>query len=300
MTDRKSCEQRTLVLSAFPAEADAVLSYATLDRHPVVRAGRRRFYLGSIGDTKVIVAMTGIGLVNATETARTAFARFTCASSVSIGAVLFSGVAGGGARVGIGDVTVPARWSLDNGATFHPVDPGLLAAAQALSVELEGVNYLRNKAPRVKLVDLKRRPRLVVGGDGVSSDNNNGQAFPCIPNGGDVFGCQPRGAPDRSLFYTGNFFAAAGPWLRKALIGNLNIASMSNPAFDATDMESAAVQAVADAHGVPFLGIRGISDGAGDPLHLPGFPFEFFFYRRIAAKNAARVAAAFLQSCTGI
>jgi nucleoside phosphorylase len=300
-----ACEQRTLVLSAFPAEADAVLSHTTLDRHPVVRADRRHFYLGAIGGKKVIVAMTGIGLVNATRTAQAAFARFTCATSISVGAVVFSGVAGGGARLNIGDVAIPARWTRDGGATFHPVDPGMLAAAQAVNTDLERVNYLGNpiclckNAPRIGLIDLKREPRLLVGGDGLSSDNNNGQAFPCIPNGGDVFGCQPCSAPDRSLLYTGNFFQAAGPWLRNALISNLNIPSTSNPAFDATDNETAAVQAVADAHGVPFLGIRGISDGAGDPLHLPGFPFEFFFYKQIAAENAAAVAAAFLQSWSG-
>ena len=124
-----SCEQRTLVLSAFPAEADAVLSHTTLDPNPVVVADRRHFYLGTISGKKVIVAMTGIGLVNATETTETAFARFTCASSVAVGAVVFSGVAGGGARVKIADVAVPAQWTLDNGTTFHPVDPGMLAAA---------------------------------------------------------------------------------------------------------------------------------------------------------------------------
>jgi nucleoside phosphorylase len=283
-------EQRTLVLTAFPAEADAVLSHTTLDRHPVVVADRRHFYLGTISGKKVIVAMTGIGLVNATETTETAFARFTRASSIPVGAVVFSGVAGGGGRVSIGDVAVPARWTLDNGNTFHPVDADMLAAAQEVSVALKSVNYLGKK----------RQPQVFVGGDGCSFDNNNGQAFPCIPNGGDVFGCQPRGAPDRSLLYTGNFFRAAGPWLRNALISNLNIASKSDPAFDATDNETAAAQAVADAHGVPFLAMRGISDGAGDPLHLPGFPFTFFLYKKIAANNAARVTAAFLQSWAGV
>ncbi len=42
------CEQRTLVLSAFPAEADAVLAHTALDANPVVVADRRRYYLGSI------------------------------------------------------------------------------------------------------------------------------------------------------------------------------------------------------------------------------------------------------------
>jgi nucleoside phosphorylase len=278
-----SCEHRTLVLSAFPAEADAVLSHTTLDASAVVVADRRHFYLGSISGKKVIVAMTGIGLVNTTDTTETALARFTEASSIAIAAVVFSGVAGGAGRTSIADVAIPARWTLDNGATFHPVDPGMLATAETLSVGLTHVN-------------LQRRPQVFVGGDGCSSDNNNGVAFPCIPNGGNVFGCQPRSAPDRSRLHTGNFFRAAGPWLKKALVSNLNIRSTSNPAFDATDMETAAAQAVADAHGVPFLGIRGISDGPGDPLHLPGFPFQFFHYNKIAADNAARVTAAFLRS----
>jgi nucleoside phosphorylase len=281
-----SCEQRTLVLAAFPAEADAVLSHTTLDPNPVVVADRRHFYLGSLSGKKVIVAMTGIGLVNATDTTEIAFARFTRASSIAVGAVVFSGVAGGARRTRIADVAVPARWTLDNGTTFQPVDSRMLATAEKLSVALKNVNLLR-------------RPQVFVGGDGSSSDNNNGVAFPCIPNGGDVFGCQPRSAPDRSLRYTGNFFQAAGPWLKNALISNLKIPLTSNPAFDATDMETAAAQAVADAHGVPFLGIRGISDGPGDPLHLPGFPFQFFWYKQIAADNAARVTAAFLKSWAG-
>ncbi len=79
------------------------------------------------------------------------------------------------------------------------------------------------------------------------------------------------------------FFQAAGPWLKNALISNLNIVSTVNPGFDAVDQETAAAQAVADAHGVPFLGIRGMSDGPGDPLHLPGFPVQFFVYKQIAA-----------------
>ncbi|MBI2696011.1 hypothetical protein H7I93_03940 [Mycobacterium nebraskense] len=278
-------ERRTLVLSAFPAEADAVLARTTLDPDPVVVADRRHSYLGSIAGKKVIVAMTGIGLVNAVDATEAAFARF------AVGAVVFSGVAGGAGRTSIADVAVPARWTLDNGSTFRPVHPAMLATAEKLSVALESV---------VRRIDLRRRPQVVVGGDGCSWDNNNGVAFPCIPNGGDVFGCQPRSAPDRSFRYAGNFRHAAGRWLRSALISNLNIVSTSDPAFDATDMETAAAQTVADAHDVPFLGIRGITDGPGDPLHLPGFPFQFFCYKRIAANNAARVTAAFLESWAGV
>lgn len=275
---------RTLVLAAFPAEADAVLSHTTLDPNPVVAVDRRHFYLGSISGKKVIVGMTGIGLVNATDTAETACAHF------SLGAVVFSGVAGGGGNTKIADVTVPAGWTLDNGATFRPVDPGMLATAEELSVTLASV---------ARRINLRRRPQLIVGGDGFSGDNNNGVAFPCIPGGGDVFGCQPRNVPGRSRRYTGNFTRAAVPWLKGALVSNMNITSTADPAFDATDMETAAAQAVADAHGLPFIGIRAITDGHGDPLHLPGFPFQFFCYKRIAARNAATVTAALLRSWPG-
>lgn len=173
------CEQRTLVLSAFPAEADAVLAHTALDANPVVVADRRRYYLGSISGKKVIVAMTGIGLVNATNTTETAFARFTCASSIAIAAVMFSGVAGGAGRTSIGDVAIPARWT------------------QTLSVVLDNINTLGNpvclcrNVPVVRLNHLGRQPQLFVGGDGSSSDKNNGQAFPCIPNGGSVFAANP-------------------------------------------------------------------------------------------------------------
>jgi hypothetical protein len=47
---------------------------------------------------------------------------------------------------------------------------------------------------------------------------------------------------------------------------------------------------------VPFLGIRAVSDGQGDPLHLPGFPFQFFVYRQLAGNNAAAVTVAFLRT----
>jgi hypothetical protein len=50
---------------------------------------------------------------------------------------------------------------------------------------------------------------------------------------------------------------------------------------------------------VPFLGFRGMSDGPGDPLNLPGFPFQFFVYKQIAADNSATAVEAFLSSWSG-
>jgi nucleoside phosphorylase len=299
-------EQRTLVLTAFPAEADVILARTTLDPNPSVVVDGRHFYLGSMGGRKIIVAMTGVGMVNATGTTETALAHFTPDSGISIRAVVFTGVAGGSGRTEIGSVAVPARWTSDGGETWRAVDAGMLAAANTLTVDLISTARLGDpvclcsRIARLPLIDLNRAPQLFVGGDGSSDDNNNGTAFPAIPFGGDVFGSQPRTAPDRSPLFFGNFVRAVGPFLAFGLLSNLTgLLTDVPPTVDAVDMETAAAQQVADAHGVPFLGIRGMSDGPGDPLNLPGYPFTFFVYKQIAAANAAIVTEAFLQNWDG-
>jgi nucleoside phosphorylase/outer membrane biosynthesis protein TonB len=302
--------QRTLILTAFPAEADAVLARTTLDPNPSVVVDGHHFYLGTLGGKKVIVAMTGIGMVNATDTTETALDHFTPESGISIGAVVFSGVAGGSGRTEIGDVAVPARWTSDDGETWHPVDAGMLAAANTLDVDLLSTDTIGDPAcfycgplSWFPLVNLNREPDLFVGGDGSSDDNNNGTAFPAIPSiplVGDIFGPQPFAAPDFSPLFVGNFFTAVVPFLAGGLLSNLTgFISPTAPAVDAVDQETAAAQQVADAHGIPFLGVRGMSDGPGDPLQLPGYPFTFVVYKQIAADNAAIVTEAFLESWTG-
>jgi nucleoside phosphorylase len=299
--DSVETEERTLILSAFPAEADAVLARTTLDPNPSVVVDGHHFYLGTLGGKKVIVAMTGIGMVNATETTETALDYFTPESGMSIGAVVFSGVAGGSGRTEIGSVAVPGRWTSDGGATWHAVDPDMLAAANTLNVDLLSTDTIGDPSCYCGLlagpqIDLMREPQLFVGGDGSSDDNNNGTAFPAIPFGGDIFGPQPCAAPDFSILFTGNFFQAAAPFLAFGLLSNFaGVLTDVPPPVDAVDQETAAAQQVADAHGIPFLGIRGMSDGPGDPLNLPGYPFTFVVYKQIAADNAAIVTEAFLQ-----
>jgi nucleoside phosphorylase len=302
----QSVEQRTLILTAFPAEADAILARTTLDPNPTVVVGGHHYYLGTLGGKKVIVAMTGIGMENATDTTGTALTHFIPESGTEIDAVIFSGVAGGTGRTEIGDVAIPARWTSDGGATWHAVDSGMLEAASDLTVDLDSTASIGDPAcfcgllGRFLTIDLQREPDLHVGGDGHSDDNNNGVAFPAIPLGGAIFGPQPCLAPDRSPLFFGNFFQALGPFLAFGLLTNITgLLTDVPPAVDAVDMETAAAQQVADAHGVPFLGIRGMSDGPGDPLNLPGYPFTFFVYNQVAADNAAIVTEAFLQSWEG-
>src|SRR5437588_11252009 len=56
-----SCTQRVLVLSAFPAELDALLVHASVNAADTVVVDGRSFYVGTLGGNKVIMALTGIG-----------------------------------------------------------------------------------------------------------------------------------------------------------------------------------------------------------------------------------------------
>ncbi|HZQ31647.1 MAG TPA: 5'-methylthioadenosine/S-adenosylhomocysteine nucleosidase [Mycobacterium sp.] len=300
-------QERTLVLTALPVEADALLARTTLDPNPTVVVDGHHFYLGTLGGKPVVIAMTGIGEVNAAQTTEIALDDFTPATGITIDAVVFDGVAGGSGRTEIGDVAVPARWTLDGGTTWDPVDAGMLAAASAVTVDLDSTDTIVDPACRLcgplaflPLVNLGREPQVFVGGDGSTSDNNNGVAFPEIPLGGSLFGPEPLAAPDFSPFFTGNFFQAVVPFLLQGVISNIiGFLTAANPPVDAVDQETAAAQQVADAHGVPFLGIRGMSDGPGDPYPLPGYPFTFLVFNQIASDNAAIVTQAFLQNWAG-
>src|SRR4030095_13102054 len=92
----------------------------------------------------------------------------------------------------------------------------------------------------------------------------------CLPDGDAVFGCDVKVASVDSGVVAG-----------AAVV------------YDAVDEETAAVGRETAARGVPYIAFRAVSDGAGDPLGLPGFPVQFFAYYVLAARNAAAATAGF-------
>ena len=136
-----------------------------------------------------------------------------------------------------------------------------------------------------------------MGGSGFTTDPFGGYSIPCVPGGGDIAGCEPcvlQGNPA----YDAQDFANRAPKEASASFLEATFAANSGPGDDnvaASDEETASVARVARQHHVPFLGVRAVSDGAGDPLHLPGFPAQFFVYRQLAGDNAAAVTIAFLR-----
>jgi nucleoside phosphorylase len=295
------CTGRALVLSAMPVELGPLLA-RTEEVHTVSVDGHD-FYLGRLQGRDVTLALTGIGPVNAGRVTHTALSAFRCGPHPGITEVVFSGVAGGDF---IGDVVVPSRWTLDDGRHFVAADPGLLARARRVSTDPPP---LRQDAPLgdpgctcainpdvVSTVRVTHAPVVEVGGDGQTTDPFSGRALPCVPGGGDVFGCEPCPEQKKLARDAEQFVPGIVPFADPAFFtGYFATSSQDASRYVVEDEETAAVASAAHAAGVPFIGFRGVSDGGGDPLGLPGFPVQFFYYRQLAADNAAAVTTAFLS-----
>jgi nucleoside phosphorylase len=296
------CVGRTLLLSAMPVELAPLLRHTTVPRTSTAEG--RTFYVGRLRGHAVVLALSGIGPVNARATTRAALRHFRCGSRSAISAVVFSGVAGG-AR--IGDVVIPSRWTLDGGKHFVAADRDMLAASRWVARQSVP---LQRQAPAgdpactcavptdtVATVTVEHRPKVRVGGRGQTTDPFGGRALPCAPSGGDVFGCEPCVTQLRSADAS-HFGTGIVPFVDPAFFTGYS-SSGGGSGYVAQDQETAAVGLVAGAHGVPFLALRGVSDGGGDPLGLPGFPVQFFYYRQLAADNAAIATEAFLAAWDG-
>jgi nucleoside phosphorylase len=270
------------VLSAFPAELAPLVEQATVEE--TVEVNGRNFRVGMLGGTRVVMGLTGIGLVNAETTTRAMLDRF------EVTGVVVSGVAGSFLR--IGDVAVPERWILEEGTeedaanVEYAADTEWLARAEEIAangnVMLEPCTVPPNSTTG-ELVCLPHQPTIAVGGLGRSSDPFGGSALACLPDGGDVFGCD---VVLESVFVATN-----------ELDHRETSAETSGPEpLAAEDMETAAIVREVAARGFPFIAFRAVSDGEGDPLNLPGFPAQFFAYYRLAAHNAAAATVRFLET----
>ncbi len=272
---------RMAVMSAFEPEWKLLLAQAK-DTHNY-RVNGVEFVTGTLQGQPVVMFLSGVSMVNAAMNTQLVLDRFR------ITHIIFSGIAGGvNPALGMGDVTVPARWSqylevlmaretapgryslppwvndlkLTNFGMMYPrpvqtrnatdpaiqrkqwfdADPKMLEVASSLGqVELQPCN--KNGQC------LSHKPRLVVGGNGVS-----GQAF----------------------------------------VDNADFRKYTFKTFEANvlDMETAAVAMVAYSNGVPFIAFRSLSDlaGGGEGEN------EMGIFLNVAADNSAKVLLAFLSA----
>ena len=275
-----------LVLGAMPLEVAPVLARAHVDPTPAwVDPDGKGFWKGSLAGNPVVIAMTGIGIVNATNTTKAAFEHFRCFSMV-----VFSGTSGGDH---IGDVMVPATWTQD-GKTFIDTDPTALSLVEQLAKDPPPLeqsapvgdplcNCASAALPKVTApVSVQFKPVIEPGGYGASNDGFGGRALPCTPAVNDVLGCWPCKFPDTAAPVQAQFLAGTAPrFIDPSFFLDYESASAPPPpppgsTYVSDDMETAAAFQVAADYKTPVIGFRAASDGGGDPLHLPGFPAEFF------------------------
>jgi nucleoside phosphorylase len=310
--DAGACIPRTLILSAMPLELNPIIRDSTTDASDesfIVHG--RKFFEGTLAGAKVTMAMTRVGMKNAEQTTRDAVAHY--ADDCPLKAILFSGVAGSSHN--IGDVTVPSRWtsSSNDPAVWTGVDTELFAVADQIAHEPDGVGLtqdlpvgdaacacpgaaVENTPTPIRVLEA---PQIVVGGNGHSGDFFGENMAPCGPRAGDVGGCEPCFEPNDQPAYAADFAERAPTVVDPSFWSGLARGSGSpSDDFVAGDMETAATAEVAAAAHIPFLGIRAVSDGGGDPLHLPGFPVQFFAYRQLAGNNAAALTVAILEAWT--
>jgi len=268
---------RTAVITAFAPEKTAMIALLT-DKKIYTLHGTE-IVAGTLAGHGVVLAESGVSMVNASLTAQNLIDRF------KIERIVFSGIAGGiDPALHVGDVVVPEEWAqpmetvimretpdgpkapawmadevisgvapyggviaskkIDTNHEFHATfkaDAALLDTAKKVAASL------KLKACSSDQHCLEQPPQILVGGVGVST-----MSF--VDN-----------AKFRDWLYTA--------WKARA-----------------TDMESAAVAQVAYVNGVPFIAFRSLSDLAGGEADAN----RMDLFMTLAAENAASVVKAFI------
>ncbi len=268
-------------MTAMPIELEPLLAAAEV-RETVTLNGRTH-HLGTLEGVPVILTSFGISMVNASMGAQVALSEF------DISAIVVSGIAGGASpEIRIGDVSVPARWSQYQEHVFTDSSrTGWRRGWRNEELGSFGMMYpQRVWATRPEGTPDDEHLKLWFDADpdllaGVQSAAGELALERCNGSGDCV-------EYDPAVLVGGN--GVSGPTFVDDAAYRDWVWETFEP--DAFDMETAAIGHVAYANGVPFIGIRSISDMAGaNPKENRVESFA-----PIAARNAAAVARALLRT----
>jgi adenosylhomocysteine nucleosidase len=256
---------RTLVLVAFPPEWSALAPHVEDAEERQVLG--RTVLAGTLSGARVLLAETGVSMVNAAMTTQALIDRFPIAR------IIVSGVAGGlDPALPVGSVLAPAAWG-----QFLEVGMGRAGAAGYTLPSLPGETDL---PPFGMMI-----PRDVLVG---------GEARRTLPVDADLLRVAQRAAADPTLDLRVGGVGVSG----SAFVDHADYRRYLHATFGASvvDMESAAVVQVANANGVPCIVFRALSDLAGGEVEANALPTSL----GAACASAARVVLAYLAVLTKV
>ena len=249
---------RTLLLVAFPPEWSALAPHIADTEATTLLGGT--VLEGTLAGLPVILAQTGVSMVNAALTTQALIDRFP------VDRIILSGVAGGlDPALNIGEVLAPARWG-----QFLEVGFGRASLAGQTLPPLPGATDLPPFGAMI--------PRDVLIGDAAH------RWFEADP--GLLSAAGRLSAEDPGLKLAAGGLGTSG----SAFVDNAEYRRYLHATFGAQviDMESAAVMQVAAVNRVPCLALRAVSDLAGGEDDGNALPHSL----DAACGNAARAVLA--------
>lgn len=223
----------TGILVPMPEEIELILHYMKVEE--IVHSGMRDYYVGSLQDKKVVVALSRIGKVASAATAAFLITHF------KIDQMIVVGVAGAAkSKVKIGDIciaTASMQHDMDARGLYPQYEIPLLNTKKFVSDPI-----LVSKAKVATAKYLKNRLFNEVDGNIINDFKlNNIQVY-------------------EGLLASGDQFIASKK--------KLNILKKGIPNLLFVEMEGAAVAQICFEYYLPLLNIRIISDNANDNAHI--------------------------------
>ncbi len=309
------------IVSAFGAEADLLLANMSEAQERWINGNR--FVSGWLTGQPVVVVLTGVSVVNASMTTQVMLDHFP------IERLLLSGIAGGIDPQGrVGDVVIPEQWALPletwwGSGSQLPAPCGQAGDLSCLGLRLAGpaaspwagfpVPAAAASDPNATATSTATATATATGGSLYMRENfvrrrggtGQGEFRFSFPADAEMLAlaatlnpplerCGPR-SPQQCVsqqprLRVGGMGVTVPAFLANADYRNYLFATLQARVLD---MESAAVAEVAYANGIPFLGLRSVSDLAGGG---PNSDVGALFSSGLAESNAARVTLAWLAA----
>ena len=270
---------RLALLSAFEPEWHILRDRLEDPQH--YEFAKKPFVTGTLAGKPVVALLSGTSMVNAVMTTQLAIDHF------KVEGIVVSGVAGGADPAhGIGDIVVPERW----GQYLE------MAFARETQEGYKLPPFLTSEFPNFGMIfTLKAGTFEELAGMGKSrfwfpADPHYLAAARQVAKKITLANSDDQG---RVLHRVPKMHVGGGGVSGTAFVDNAAVREWAHSAFGAKslDMETAAIAQVADAHGVPFLALRALSDLSG--ADSKGNQFEIFM--GFAATNIADVVTALVK-----